>query len=201
MTLFRERPELLSLFRGGDPRTFETVYWAYVERVEGILRHGFQMARDQRRISGASSGDVRDLLQEVFMRAFSEQARSSYDGVREFGPYLSTIARNVLADWGRKRRPVLLVDEIPAHWEPSATEPELLAEEDPGVLRVVEQYIAGLSPQLRAVHRERYELSGSQEAAAAALGISRQHLRTLEAHLRKGLARALLRAELSPRDK
>lgn len=196
MPLFREQPELLEPFRRGEPRALEVVYFAYVERVELILRRGFQIQREQKRVTGASPSDVRDLLQEVFLRAFDERARRAFDGVREYGPYLATIARNVLADWGRKRGQTLLLDEIPAHLEPSTVEPDALEEEDPRVLRIVEEYISGLTPELRGVHRERYELAHSQAEAARALELSRQQLRTLEGHLRKGLARALLRAEL-----
>lgn len=196
MTLFRERPDLLRPFREGESRALEAVYWHYVGRVERILRYGFQLNRDQRRITGASPGDVRDLVQEVFLRAFVESARLRYDGVREYGPYLTAIARNVLADWGRKRGQALFTDELRDDLDLAAPEPDLPATEEQAVLSVVDTYIQSLPEELRAVHRERYELCRSQDAAAEALGISRQRLRTLEGHLRKGLSRALLRAEL-----
>ena len=55
--------------------------------------------------------DLADLVQEVFMRAFSREGRQAYDGLRDYGPYLFAIARNVLVDWARVRG-----REIPSPW-------------------------------------------------------------------------------------
>jgi DNA-directed RNA polymerase specialized sigma24 family protein len=58
-------------------------------------------------------------------------------------------------------------------------------------MAVVERFLRELAPELKAVHEKRYTLGLSQAEAAAALGITRQRLRTAEARLRDGLARAL----------
>jgi DNA-directed RNA polymerase specialized sigma24 family protein len=44
----------------------------------------------------------RELLQEVFIRAFSAKARPAYDGVRPYKSYLATIASNLMIDTRRK---------------------------------------------------------------------------------------------------
>jgi DNA-directed RNA polymerase specialized sigma24 family protein len=63
---------------------------------------------------------------------------------------------------------------------------------------IVERYLSELSPELRAVYHQRYELGLFQVAAATNLGLTRQMLRTLEDKLKKGLARAIKRGRSWP---
>jgi RNA polymerase sigma-70 factor (ECF subfamily) len=192
MTLFRNRPELLQPFRLGDRKALEAVYWAYVKDVEAIIRHGFYLSGKGQSMPGAPSGDIGDLVQEVFLRAFAERARAAYDGLREYKPYLATIARNLLVDWARKHGRDLSLDELSE--EPSA-EP-VPWEIDERRLAIVEDYLARLASPLKEVHQARYISALSQEMAATRLGISRQQLRTREAQLRSGLKEALKKAGL-----
>src|SRR5882724_2428304 len=103
MTFFRGHPDLLQAFRAGQREVVEQVYWAYVDRVERIVRYGFHSVPMQRHVSGVPASEVADLVQEVFVRAFRESARLSYDGLRDYAPFLGTIARNVLVDSARRR--------------------------------------------------------------------------------------------------
>jgi RNA polymerase sigma-70 factor (ECF subfamily) len=198
MPVFRDRAELLRRFRAGDPRALEEVYWAYLDKVEGIARHGFALSEGRGRVGGVGRrrDDLRDLVQEVFIKAFAAPARQAYDGLRDYGPYLFTVARNVLVDWARRQGreiPTLDADlerlvEVPG--------PPLLDEGSDGQVEIARRYLEGLSPELRAVHQARYEQGLSQREAADRLGMTRQALRTLEEHLRTGLRRALKRAAL-----
>jgi DNA-directed RNA polymerase specialized sigma24 family protein len=106
MPFFRENPDLLPAFRAGRRDVLERLYWATVERVEHIVRHGFWAASSGKRVPGVTASEVGDVVQEVFVRAFGERARNSYDGLREYTPYLSKIARNALATraWERLAR-------------------------------------------------------------------------------------------------
>jgi RNA polymerase sigma factor (sigma-70 family) len=200
MTLFHDQPGLLARFRAGERDALEAVYWSYVDRVEAIVRQGHAIAGRITRVEGASGGEVADLVQEVFARAFRERARLGYDGLRPYGPYLATIARNLLSDWSRQRGRELLMDELDAAVDRAAAEGEGTAgapdaDDEPwaseAVMQAVEQFLAKLAPELREVHEQRYVMGRSQQAAAEALGISRQALRTRENHLRDGLRRAL----------
>jgi RNA polymerase sigma-70 factor (ECF subfamily) len=137
--------------------------------------------------------DLADLVQEVFVRAFSEKGRRAYDGLREYGPYLYAIARNVLIDWARVRG-----REIPSPWTELEAAMEITPVADDAApwadaltVRVVEEYLGALPEDLREVHRLRHEEGLSQEQAAERLGVGRQTLRTLERRLRDGLAAAL----------
>jgi RNA polymerase sigma-70 factor (ECF subfamily) len=201
MTIFRGRADLLQQFRDGNPAALEMIYRTYVGRVVGLIRHGFQGATSAGRPAGPPrrSEDLGDLVQETFLRAFAPGARQGFDGVREYGPYLITVARNVVVDWARRQG-----REVPTEWpaietlmDRAAGNPD--AEVEPRVSGVVEDYLAELPPELRAVHQVRYERGFSQVEGAAALGITRQALRTLENKLRTGLRRALKRSELARR--
>jgi RNA polymerase sigma factor (sigma-70 family) len=200
MSLLRTDRRLLDAFRAGAPDALETVYWAYVRKLERLLSAGFELRGQGIRVGGVCRHpeELADLVQEVMVRAFSEKGRRGYDGIRDYGPYLFAIARNVLVDWARARR-----REIPAGWQelaaavemsPAAEDPSPWAE--PAMVRLVEQYLDGLPPELREVHRLRHEEGLSQTRAAEVLGVSRQTLRTLERRLQEGLAAELETAGL-----
>ena len=95
MPLFRNRPELLAPFREGRRDALEEVYRTYVRWMDRYIR---ALARASNAPWLARSEAVADLVQDIFLRAFSRDARNSYDGLREYGPYLSTIARNRFVD-------------------------------------------------------------------------------------------------------
>jgi RNA polymerase sigma-70 factor (ECF subfamily) len=184
--LFLQRPELLAGFHRGDERALEEVYWAYFPRIEVVARHGSLLLRSGTRVRGApDSAEVEDLVHETFARAFTDKARKSYDGKRPYGPYLAAIARNLLVDAARRRGRELPTAELPDDLPEEVTEVPEWAE--PETVRAVEAYLSELPKELRDVHEQRYVKSCSQEAAATALGLSRQQIRTLEQRLRDGL--------------
>ena len=190
-------PELLKGFREGRREALERIYRDNVRAVDGYLR---TLARASGHTGLAQTSWIADLIQEVFIRAFSTAARKSYDGVRSFVPYLLTITRNTFIDCLRASG-----REIPK----SAAELAVLVEQttdapEPGLdgptLSLLEAYVRGLPPGLEAVYHQRFVLGRSQEVASAALGISRSAIRTAEDRLRKGLRKALVRAGVRLRD-
>jgi RNA polymerase sigma-70 factor (ECF subfamily) len=195
MSLLRTDRRLLEAYRRGVPDAMERVYWEYVGKVEHLLRAGFEVRGRgiQVKCVCREPAELADLVQEVFARAFSEKARRRYDGQRDFGPYLYTIARNALVDWARARG-----REIPADCHDLETAIDLVPVSEDTVpwasaftMQVVEAYLSGLPRDLQELHQLRHEKCLSQERAAEALGISRQTLRTLERRLQEGLAAAL----------
>jgi RNA polymerase sigma factor (sigma-70 family) len=192
MPLLRSDPELLSAFREGKRAALETVYRHYVRSIDVYVR---ALARGTGVAELRQASVVQDLLQEVFIRAFSQPARRAYDDTRDFAPYLKTIARNCFIDVLRKRK-----DEITFVPDDGflAVEELSLGEEsyDREVLATLDAYLRQLSPELRGVYEERFERGLSQAAASERLGLSRRTLRTLETHLRRGLRKSLLLAGL-----
>jgi RNA polymerase sigma factor (sigma-70 family) len=201
MSLLRTDRKLLDRFRAGSPEALGVVYWGYVRKVERLLSAGFEVRHRGTWVGGAccQPADLADLVQDVFVRAFSDKGRQAYDGLRDYGPYLYAIARNVLVDWARVRG-----REIPSPWTELATAIERapLVENaapwaEPATMRVVEEYLRALPQDLREVHRLRHEQGLSQEQAAQKLSVGRQTLRTLERRLQDGLAAALDAAGIS----
>jgi RNA polymerase sigma factor (sigma-70 family) len=197
VTIFRDNADfdLLRDFRQGKPSALEQVYWEYVDLVAYVVRRG-TVSTPGTDFPGTWSIEHSDLVQETFARAFTEEARLAYDGIRRYQSYLLTICRNLLVDVARKKGRELLydfsTDERISAAEPVSDLPEPWA--DPETTRVVRGYIAELPAELRTLYEARYVKGLSQVRTAQELKITRQRVRTLEKRLRKGLGRALKRA-------
>jgi len=200
MTVFAGERSLLDAFRRGDRAALATVYFHYVDDIAAMVRCGFSIPASGVRVRGASDEPTqRDLIQEVFARAFAPRARDAYDGIRPYGAYLRRIAKNLMIDRARvPDRSVPLDDDdgalvIEAEPEPDADWLEQRRE--------TAAYVAGLAPELRQLVKLRFEDEVSQDQAAEALGVSRRRVRTLEARIQKGLRKALRRAGLWQKDR
>lgn len=190
MDPFEQNRELLDAFRSGDSQAMRQVFDACVHRVTLLIRLGYQLAETHGRVSAVLDQEVeRDLVQEVFARAFSEKARNSYDGIRPYHPFVLQIARHVLADhWRRhiREQPMGLVLE----------QLEQEADEDPAVDELLQgielatatrQFVAALQPGEQELVRLRFEQGVGQREASKVLKMSRWRLRRLEGSIRKRL--------------
>jgi len=198
MPIFRGNSQLFRRFRDGDREALEQVYRAYVDKIANIARYGFRLPGGGNvRGVGFGSEEIADIVQEVFAKSFSVAARAAYDGVRDYGPYLYAVTRNVIADRSRRSR-----RELPTPWEEleRARDDDLAPSEerppwaDEATITAVGEYLGTLDDGLKRLHRIRYIEGLSQREAAEQLGISRQNLRTLEAKLRDGLRAKLERS-------
>lgn len=179
-------------FRRGDREAAEKVYRDHIEMVERYVRTALFRARK------LSAANLADVVQDVFTKAFSRRARESYDGSREYAPFLMTIARNALVDWLRKSGRELPESDLEIHFAPALSSAWVAETETygPELLAAVSTYVESLPAPLRAVHERRFIAAEPQERAAEALGISRQNLRTLERKLVDGLRRVISRMRL-----
>jgi RNA polymerase sigma factor (sigma-70 family) len=188
MPIFQGEPALLDAFRRGERWALECVYRAHVRTVDRYFSALVHAAHAPELIRPDS---IADLLQELFVRAFSQRARAAYDSDRLYGPYLRRIAKNLLIDLLRARG--RSVEESLELLPDSDSIPSEYGEQvEPHVNAVLASYLAGLPSELRGVYEQRFILGNSQEAACAALGITRRRVRTNEARLLSGLRRALL---------
>jgi RNA polymerase sigma-70 factor (ECF subfamily) len=98
-------------------------------------------------------------------------------------------ARNVALRWLEKqgRESPVEPESLASRLATPDSTPDEAVWEDPEILGIVQEYLAGLPEDMRAVHRLRYILSVPQREAAEQLGMSRQHLRTLEKRIQDGL--------------
>jgi RNA polymerase sigma factor (sigma-70 family) len=183
---------LLKSFRNGNRAALEEVYRSHVAAVERFVASRLVRAG---RFSATNLGDV---VQEVFLQAFSPAARNSYDGEREYEPYLITIAKNAFLGWIRRSgREDGATQPFEALLDAAADDPNEDELFEPELVAATRNYVEQLAPELRQVHERRFVRAEAQNSAAEALGISRQNLRTLERKLVDGLRRELSRKSLT----
>jgi len=200
MGLFLQDRGLLDAFRRGDRPALEKVYLHYGKAVYALLKNGFSFSaqgRWQRFRGCASAHDAEELMQEIFRKAFEERARMAYDGLRPYGAYLSTIARNHVLDELRRARhrlEVLECQEADADDDSSPLDEAADLERGPEELAMEQQLYAmvrafreGLDPTERQVFDLRFGEEQEQEPCAEALGLSVYKVRKLERRMRKRL--------------
>lgn len=195
--MFANDRELLAAFRDGRRDALERVYLTYVRAVDHAVR---ALARGSGHAAMAQPTVIADLLQEIFVRAFSPTARNGYDGLRDFGPYLMTIARNCFFDMLRasRREVPTQLEDVTLVLDAELPQPDSWC--DPKIIAVLNDYIRDLPAPLEGVYRQRFVLGRSQVEASATLGLSRRAIRTGEDRLRRGLRKALGQAGISLRE-
>lgn len=204
MTLFRDKPELLPAFRRGDRAALERAYRHFAGDVSRILRLGFVTGGDAKvRVPGLhDDAALADAIQEVFVRAFQERARASYDATRPYRPFLLQIARNLRLDQqrraGREISLSRLEEEVGSFDLDAAIERDALDLPEPqarreweGLLAQTRGYIAALDETARRLIELRFVQGRGQEDVAQAMGVTRRFVRTLEERILIGLRRSL----------
>src|SRR5690349_20476148 len=107
MPIFDNNRELLDRFRRGERAALAAVYEHYVDEVARLARRGFPLdSPGGAYIPGVDLEGEHELVQDTFVRAFSDRARTSFDGVLPYRPFLLRITRNLMIDRLRaSRRP------------------------------------------------------------------------------------------------
>ena len=195
MTVFDSNRQLLDAFRAGDRQALEAVYMFYVDTVFNLVRFGYLLA-DGKRVPGTRQADLqRELVHDVFVRAFAERARTTYDGLRPYRPFLLRLARNVIIDAWRRRGLALAdaadVDEL-------ATEAP--ADDDLDWQRLAQAtrtWRATLDDESKSFIALRFEEGLGQRDVASRMGATRRRVRTLETLLRRALLAHLTRLGLA----
>jgi len=205
MPIFQNNRDLLDRFRRGDRDALAAVYERYVDAVSVLARRGFTMeSQGHVCVAGARDADAEhELVQETFVKAFSEKARTSYDGLRPYRPWLLRITKNLMIDRFRARRKEGLgsddggggVGDIDHLLETNA---DLSMPEDveqdlhwKTLSQAAAAYLGKLDTESRDFIRLRFEDDLSQDQVAERLGCSRRRVRTLESRVQKGLRRHL----------
>jgi RNA polymerase sigma factor (sigma-70 family) len=196
MTIALEQDrELLLAFREGRSDVLAQIYHALVDDVFRIAALGF-VTRNGVIRPERDPDEQRAIVQDVFVRAFSERARLAYDGLRPYRPYLLTIARNVMIDRARTRSTELArtteieVDAIIDANAPITGEIEESLEQQQ-LRSAAAAYVQTLDEELRTFVRLRFDEELSQADTAARLGVTRRRVRTLEDRVLTGLRRFL----------
>lgn len=183
---------LLERFRAGDPEALAEVYSHYAPDLVRFLQQSswFQWRGTTGRFGGFRAPlESADAVQEVFVRAFSERARLSYDGLKPFGGWLNGIARHYVLDEFRKRYAAAdaeIIDAAQGMSSAEAISPESSAEESEAA-RLVEAFRSGLEGMEARLYDARFVQGNTQQEAAGLLGMTRIRLRRVELKLRRRL--------------
>jgi len=179
MAALEEDRALLDGFRRGDRSALSQVF----------LRYADEVAR-QVRAARVPEHDIESLVHDVFIKAFNDNARQSYDGLRPYGAWLNTITKNLVIDRARKERHVDLraPDDMPV--VTSGDDPA--ADHENEELRtLLDTWKDNLDGDDRALFAARFEEAQSLTAAAHTLGWSEIRVRKRDTALRTALLAAL----------
>lgn len=185
----RDDRSWLDAFRRGEHPALERVFRAYAPLAFAVVR---------RRLAATPGVSADDVVQDVFIRLFSDRARAQYDGIRPFGALVRVVAGNTCVDHLRKLRPQEVQSAAPndeadfEQWMPGAPLPDDVLVNQQQKERA-QAFLADLPQDQRALFQLRFQQQMSQLDAARALGLSRQSARTLETRLREQVERFLAR--------
>lgn len=98
--------DLLVRFQAGDADAFDQLVQEMAPRLKGYFLR-----------LGAQSSTAEDLTQHVFLRVF--QARGRYQPSGRLDAFLLRIAHNLWIDSRRRKRPVLVGDDLPEAVDPT----------------------------------------------------------------------------------
>lgn len=197
MTLLTSDRQLLEAFRRGDRAALERVYNEYAPRIATFIRKGFHFQSKGKMLQFQGfhqPSDVQDVLQETFVKAFSDEARVNYDGVRPYLPYLSTITKNIVISLLRTR--AVLTDDAPSQCldehDDRGISLVLLTSEGPDaellqkeLKRILDAFCVVLPLAEKDYFEARFGKRLNRRDAAHLTGFSEMQARTLETKLRK----------------
>ncbi len=196
MSWLADDRERLARFRRGDADVLAATYQRYSPAVAKMLNSGFtfQSATGPALFKGRLQPfDVDDLVQDAFVRAFSESARLRYDGLRSYQNYLFAIARNLLID--RHRKEVRLAAQVVQEDEveddvlgaqESGPDPERITM-DRELWRLYEGFVNDLDEIEQSICRLRFLEKRTRQQVEMETGLSPMRLRTLERKLKQSL--------------
>jgi RNA polymerase sigma factor (sigma-70 family) len=209
--IFVKNRDLLAAFRSGERSALAEVYRFYVDDVYRLAQFGFRTQGGLRAHSLVREADRLDFTQDVFVRAFGESARLSYDGLRPYRPFLLQVARNLRIDQLRQASrepsagsldPSVDIDaliESGSPWPtPDSNDADLHWQQ---MVRETSSALGGFEAEVRDLARLRFVDELSQAEVATRLGVTRRRVRTLEGRLLAGIRRHLARLGLEAREK
>lgn len=200
VTIFDGNRALLDAFRRGDKAALEAVYRHYIREVDALIRRGFFIADKGASVPGAAAPqEHRELVQEVFLRAFAEPARLAYDGLKLYRPYLLRMAKNLLVDRARKKQRHVLgnKDDAAVAFTSLPDDEVTLGQEldcDPEwqqAAAATREFMTTLDAADRRFVELRFVQKQSQNDVGTTLGLTRKQVRRSEDRIRDALRRYL----------
>jgi RNA polymerase sigma-70 factor (ECF subfamily) len=181
-------------YKLGDSSALTRLYSEYVNDVVEFLRRGFSFDAGPSRLHFRGFKEpwhLENAVQDVFIKAFSESARMSFDGIRPYRNFLFRIAKNtVIDDFRQKKSDALNVEEISSvdDQEVPLFDETLNPEQhiQDRQLRIrVEAFIGELDRDSRLLFDVRFIQGNSVEESARNLGWSEYKVKRDEKRIKK----------------
>ncbi len=173
--------EIISQAKAGDRKAFDLLYHEYFTP---IYRFVFMRVKN--------SHDAEDITQDTFLKAYEALDRYQHDRGTML-PYLFTIARNLVINHGKKKRPEsYLPEEIDRHADEGTTADGAILRETQERIRVLMEVLSDTEQQ---VVELRFFAEKSYTEIAKALGKSEEAIRQ---HIARGLRK--MRVNLQKED-
>jgi RNA polymerase sigma factor (sigma-70 family) len=179
-------------FRGGDKAALARVFRTYGDDIARTVRRGLVV-----RVDGAPmavGGDlpeheVEALVQETFTKAFHPKARAAYDGLRPYGAFIATIARNLLVDRARRKKTEARVDvdDLEERAELSVEDNPTWRMEEASIQAILADAKAQLDEPDRSIFRLRFVEQKTHKETAAALSLAEITVRRRDTRMRAWL--------------
>jgi len=157
-----------------DPQAFVHLYDAYFPRIHAYVRY---------RVSDPQ--DAEDLISDVFFRAIRRLGGFKWRKEGSFAAWLFRIAHNVIVDYYRKHRAVLLSldsDNLPKLANHTPSPEETLAQEE--AFQRMRALVTTLSPRRQEIVTLKFFGGLRNREIASVLGLDE---RTVASHLSRGL--------------
>jgi RNA polymerase sigma-70 factor (ECF subfamily) len=158
-----------------DPRVFVDLYDSYFPRIHAYVRYRVP-----------DSQDAEDLIADVFLRAIRKLGGFKWRGEGSFAAWLFRIAHNLIVDYYRKHRAVLLSlglgDNLPELASHTPSPEETLAQKE--AFQRMRALVATLSPRRQEIITLRFFAGLRNREIAKVLGLDE---RTVASHLSRGL--------------
>jgi RNA polymerase sigma factor (sigma-70 family) len=196
MTVLVKNSVLREAFRRGEKKALTEVYFAYAEHLFAMLSNGFTIHAAGKRIlfkGYRESWRLEGAVQEIFSRAFADNARTAYDGLRPYKNYLFTIARNYVVDSYRRGSKAFVVMDTVAEGEldfaaaqgPKAPPSPERSAENRQLKEQVGLFMMTLDPDETALFNARFTEGMSVERVSETLERSEYWVKRNEKKLRK----------------
>lgn len=181
--------EWLDAFRRGERPALARVFDTYAADVARTIRAGVVVRTESGPLrvgNGLAESDVEALINETFVKAFAPRARTSYDGLRPYGAWLGTIARNVLIDHGRQKHRHFTVDvPVDDMAAEAPSQEDVVARSE--LRAVLTRFIAAIDDLDRRIFTLRFVESRSRRDASEMLGLSEMQVRRRDMRLKRDL--------------
>ena len=161
----KDDQELLALIQDGSHQAFAELVERHTER---FYRLAYRYVQNRE--------TAEDLVQDAFLRLWENPAGWRPDRNSKFTTWFYRIVVNLCLDWQKKKRPILLGEDMPlADERESADEAMIRSQEQ----RLLEKEIAALPERQRTALNLCFDEGLSNQEAAEAMGVNLKALQSL----------------------